>query len=445
MIQKEKGPVLLIYERFYVLLIVIAAAIGGAFFISKGLTPTYRAQARGFLPTNQDSFSLTAEQENLPSGPKLPVASADLQTSLLGVINSAELRAAVATQLPDRDSEFLKKNVDFAIDKFNSLVITAWDADPSMAVQVAETYMRTFSERLRNINQIEVNAKLDVLNEAIRKQETLLDEKETSRLTYMQNNQSVDYDSQLASIVARIDNLEAEITSVNVSLATVDERIREAENQLAAHTDYLKSDTTQIQNPRVAPLLEQFNRQKTELATLLLRYTSEHPEVVALQTQMQQVQLQLAEEQTETWVDASQTFSRDPLWTSFEQRLADLQVEKATLSVTLTVRQQQLTDAQTEWRALPTYKAGLDSLDQDIALVRNTLFQMLARRDEFEIYNARNPSYIQVTEAPVESRDPHLPNIPVNMLVAALLGLVVGVTLIVVMERLHFHREAAPW
>ncbi|KAA3607533.1 MAG: hypothetical protein DWQ01_15210 [Planctomycetota bacterium] len=445
MTQNQKGPLLLIYERLYVLVIILAAAVASAWALTAGIDPIYRAQSKGFLPTHHESFSLNTEAANLPVGPKIPVASSETQASLLALLNSAELRVMVANEIQERDSVFLEKNVDFGIDKFNALVITAYDTNAAMSARIANTYMTSFRERLKSQNSAEVGRKLAALETAIDGQKKRVSDAENQRLAFLKENQTVDYDAELASLVARADALDGEISQARVSLASLEDRQQETEEQLQAHLEFIPTDRTEITNPRISPLLEQFNRQKAELASLLLVYTEEHPEVLKVQTAMQQVQLQLAEEQAKAWVDASKSFSRDPLLTTYEQRMADLAVEKATLEVTIQVRTQQWEEVQSELQTLPDLKAQLDILTQDLAQYRNTLYSMYARRDEFRIYNQRNPTLIEVLEAATDPVEPSLPNTALNLLAAALMGTVVGVLTIIVMDRMSEYREQAPW
>ncbi len=153
-------------------------SIVAAFLVTNSLEKTYRSQARCYLPAQSDTLSLSDESGNLPTTPKLPTSNTETQTALLGVLKSAELRAIVASKITERNSEHLKKYVDFDMDTYNFIVISAYDTDPKIARKIAETYLSEFSNELDTNTKSRVSNNVETLVAAITRSEKNLNELE---------------------------------------------------------------------------------------------------------------------------------------------------------------------------------------------------------------------------------------------------------------------------
>ena len=437
------GPLLLLYERVYILLLVCAAAVAAAWWLTDEMQPLYRSQARGFLPSTPDGFSLSNELQNLPSGPKLPTGSAEVQDSLLGVLRSGEMRQRVSAALADRDSEYLRNHVEFDFDKFNLLVITAWDADAVQAEETAKTYLQEFQALLQQATQFELARKQELFAAASQETEASLETLEQERLEFLAASQTVDLDAQLSVVSDRIVEIRTEIARLEVEAESLVEERRQLVAERDARPDFVPSSRVEEPNPSIQALERDIREEEARLAALRIRYTDEYPEVKQSLTRLAELRGQL--EAQEALVERSRSYSADQLRSAYEQRIAELQVREAGNAEELRIRREQLDQALAEWRALPGIRAGLDRIDREIAQLQESLAQQEQRLAEVRLFQERNPTYIQVVESPTVATEPTLPNRTVNLLVALGLGVLGGSVLLGLLGRMRRFREAAPW
>lgn len=449
--RQEKGPLLLLYERLYVLVLVTGAAVVAALLLSKAATPMFRGQTRGFLPTTQDMLNITTEEGNLPTGPKLPVSSTEMQDSLLGMARSATLREQVANAIPAVNYEYLEKHVQAEIDKFNLLAITAWHGDGQVAADIANAYMTRLEELLREVNQSGVAESVQILEGQIERTKGALNQLEQDRLAFLNSAGTVDYGVEFQSLAQRIDRLRQALSDLDLQIGTLDDEVTATRGQLAARKallqdgEFVLSSQSETPNTLIEDLRKQIGESDTKINQLLQKYTNEHPLVIAERERKAALERQLSVESEKLYQPGSRSYTLDSIAQSFETQLYQFEIQRESLRAQREERQRELDQALSDWRNMPSMKAQLDLYEQQIGQARATLTNELSRLDEFKIFQARKPDYLQVVETAVPGAEPKYPNVPLNLAVAALLGLVASVVLIVIMDRLSYHRERAPW
>lgn len=443
MSSQEKGPFLLIYERLYVIAIVTAVALIAAFVMTGRMEPTYRSQAKCYMSSQSDPVSLRSEEGNLPTGPKLPTSSTEVQDSLLGILESTELRNLVATRVDGRDSEWLKKHMKFEIDKFNFIVMTALDTDARMARVMAEEYLRAFRDKLDTTTKERVALNLEMLVDAVQNSKDKVEELEGERLTFLQASKTVDFDEEISQLHKDTVNYRGQLLSTQSSLQSL---MKEREALTAALVDrdeFVQGGYTETNNPRVEQIKTQLSTANVELQTLLLQYKDKYPAVIEKKTQIAELQKALAAEDDS--VESSRSFTTDALRTELEGKLSDNLIREGALQVQEVHFQGLLDATETRLQELIGLKAALETLEADIHTRRTTLADERARRDELRLYMDRRPSFLITAEAPAEGATPFYPILWLNLLVAGVLGFAMAICLVIMMSSFQRYREKVLW
>ena len=433
----------LIYERMYVIAIITAVAVAAAFVATGMMSETYRSQARCYLPTQSDTLSLSDESGNLPTAPKLPTANTETQTALLGVLNSAELRAAVASQIDERNSEWLEKNVKFDLDTFNFIVISAYDPEPRVARKVAETYLREFRRHLDTTTKQRVRENASTLVAAIEHSTTSVATLESDRQSFLTTNGSVDFSTEIAQEHQRVTRFQDSVEDNISARASLIKQREEVTKNFEQRPEFTQSGYTEVKNPRLNQLRGEIATTDLELASLKLVVTNDNPKAIALREKLAVLNDQLASE-TAT-VEGARSFSSDGMRKSYETRLAEFKVSEASLDVESSHYTKLLGESQIRLRELNRLKAGSEVIDSELRNVRDTLRQQRDRHAELELYLLRTASFLMTAEAPVEATKPYFPILWLNLLVATLLGIVFSILAIITSEQFTRYREAAPW
>lgn len=442
-VTRPQGPLPLPFQRLPVILLVCSGALAAAWGLSATMEPIYRSQARGFEPSVTEGFSLSDASANLPSGPKLPTGNADRQASLIGLLRTAEMRVRVASGIEGVTANDLEDRVDFDVDAYNMVVVTAWDRDPRRAAEVPNRYFELLQDELRRTARRDLERRGALLAGSVAQAEQELADAERARLEFLQASGSVDYQAELLAGSARIQTLREELARLAVRADTLDDETREIAAQRDARPEFIPSSRTEALNPRLAELRGQLGREQAVLAAMMTAETGDFPRVRAQRTRVEQLASQLAAE--EEIVESSRSFAADPLRQSYEARLVDLEIERANLGTARSAREGQLAEALAEWRRLPAFESGLRRHDDEIARLRGLIETERLQLAETRLALDGDPPYIELVARAQEPAEPYFPSLPLNLGLALLGGLVLSGFVVAGIERAARWRAEAPW
>ena len=417
-------------------------SIVAAFLVTNSLEKTYRSQARCYLPAQSDTLSLSDESGNLPTTPKLPTSNTETQTALLGVLKSAELRAIVASKITERNSEHLKKYVDFDMDTYNFIVISAYDADPKIARKIAETYLSEFSNELDTNTKSRVSNNVETLVAAITRSEKNLNELESQKRSFLKENNSIDFGTEIGQYQARITRYQDALDGDKAALASIKEQREEVKRSYDLRPDFSQSGYTEVNNTRLDSLKSSLAAAQIELENLKIEFRNTN-EITAQNNKIRILTEQIANEEAK--IEGSRTFNADTLKINFETQLANFDVTEADLETKVALHLARLKDAEDRLRQLTDLKTQLDVIDAELRNTRDNLRQKRDRYAELELYMARTAPFLITAEVPIEATEAYFPIMWLNVLVAAMMGLAASIIFIIISAQIRTSREAAPW
>ena len=442
-INKVKGPFLLFYEHIYVIAVVTAVSVVAAFFVTASMEPAYRSQARCYVAAQSNTVSLTTEEGNIPTSPLLPTPNADFQDSMLGILQGADTRALVATRIEGRDSKWLEKNVEFGIDRFNLVVISAFDPDSKMALLMANEYLRAFQEKLDVTTRDQARERRTTFATGIKKADITLQDQQNQRVAFLRANGSIDFDAELNEVGTRQSQLESNLIQFATSIATAASRKVELAKQIEVRPSTIESASTTVNNPAAEQLQRNLGEVKRELASLRLTYMDEHPLILAKLQDVAVLEAEIASEDAR--ILGTTTTTLDALSNDLESQLLNLELDEKGFVIKQQMAEAELAIVKERRLELSLKKAELDALDAEIRAVRTNLSNYRERMAELDVYMSRTSTFLQIPELPVEATEPYFPILWVNLLVAVILGITVGVGLVIVITNVRSYREAVLW
>jgi uncharacterized protein involved in exopolysaccharide biosynthesis len=446
---QEKGPLQLLYERLYVVVVATAVAVTVAWFVAGRLDPVYRAQARCYMPTNPDVLSLSSEAENLPRAPKLPTGSIEIQDSLLGVLRGAELRQAVAAEIEGRDSAQLEKNVAFELDRYNLLTISVYDGDPAVAQRIAEAYLRLFRDQLDQSTKADIRKKADLFDQRATETRAEIDRLQRERIEFLAGRGTVDFQSEFQMAAGRVSAYRQKVDELDARAVALQTGMSELLRQLGELPDpgdpekFVQRSLAEIANPRLEQLKGQIRTAELELVQLRQRFEDGARQILDKQAEIAALTGLLAEEIER--IAGSIEYGPDPLAQDLEKKLHDQQVQIAATAAEREVYARLFEEAQAEYAKMPEYELMLSDYDAQLAQLRQTLTDTRSRLSEALLYLGRTTSFLETAEAPSLPTKPWFPNMPVILAAAALLGLVLSLTAALGMARAALFRQEALW
>lgn len=443
MSNQTKGPFQLFYEYLYVIVIVTAVAVISAYLITNSMTPQYRSQARCYMPNDTTTVSSTAEAGNIPNSPLLPTANPDFQASLMGVLAAQDTRLLVASEIEGLDSEWLKKNVEFQVDRFNLITITAYDPDPKRAYEVANTYLLTFQNKLNDATTKQARERQTTFSDGINASLAQLTILEADRLAFMQEHGAIDFTSELTLLTTRQSEYENKLNDITTNLASAREQRTEMVKQFEARPETEQSSSTIVKNPQLEELNRNLSTVKRERVTLGLQFKDNHPTIKAKDLEIAALEGEI--QTLEATIQGSATIAPDTMRKDLEGRLNDLDLRVAAMNTEAELHAEALATTKTRRIELSGLQAQLEAKDAEIKNLRGTLVNFRDRFAELDVYIKREANFLQIPEYPSESASPYLPILWVNLLVAAILGLSLAICLVLVLNQVRFSQEEALW
>lgn len=284
--------------------------------------------------------------------------------------------------------------------------ITYTDHDPRVAQSVVRTLLDIFMERAASNDRQQMENARSFVNQQINTYETQLREAERRRAEFRARYLDL-LPSDARGGISRLEASRARLAELRGELA--DAQLRR--DVLKRQIEELPTATAGGGNPRLAAA-------EQELRELRLRYTDQHPAVIA---QRNIIAALRGSGGGARQVPASTT-QRDVL----QARLVDTELSIASLERQVRSETEEVERLETLARSAPQLQAEFDNLDRDYGVLRRQYEELLARRESLQLAGAARAGADQVRIEVVEP--PTVPTVPrgPNRLLFASAVLVVG-------------------
>lgn len=187
----------------------------------------------------------------------------------------------------------------------------------------------------------------------------------------------------------------------------------------------------------------QMNELQAQLDKLLLNYTEQHPDVLAIKERMKRVREERAIEERLLQTNAevfqanrgqgsrSGFVMPNPLYTELRLTLAEKEARIAQLRDQVTRTQAEMEHLESRAMAVPTIEAQLSRLSRDYDVLKSRYDELLSRREAANISRSREATIdrvqFRIVEPPVVPHLPAGPNRPLLLTAVLVLGLGAGV------------------
>ncbi|MDZ7724662.1 MAG: GNVR domain-containing protein [candidate division KSB1 bacterium] len=306
--------------------------------------------------------------------------------------------------------------------------------DPQLALALANTLCDVLKERNLRLRRQEVSSVRSFIEEQQLNYKQRLEDAEEALRRFKTNNQVTSLDREIeeqlklsSNIELRYQEARSERERAEQHLKTINSKIQEQKSQLAP--SIADMSTQQVQQ-----LKQQLSVLKGKYINLQLQGVSEtNSKMIELQNSINTVQKELAEEARRV---AESEFGFDPV-----SNMSSLYEQKVKLELELDMYRTQERSLQ---QALERYETGLQKLPQkEYQLARlqrerdlaESIYMMLSeRREEARINEAEKIGSLRIIDRPHLPGSPIKPRSALNLAIAVMLGLTVGVGLAFFME-----------
>lgn len=288
----------------------------------------------------------------------------------------------------------------------NILVVRYRGPDPVLVQQVPNALVHAYVARRVGTRKTGARSTVEFLRGQLDTLERELRIAEDSLRQFREAEQVVSIDVQAAASVDKLAELQADRNLAASELAAIEATLREAQGRNASPdgSAYRKllAFPTLLRNPVISTLLQNITTLENERATLLVRRTERDPDVISLTGQVQALEDQIA------GVVTTYTEGLRQQVTAYDRTLASSGDALA---------------------RIPAKEVRLAQLARDTKVLTELFTLMQTRLKEAEVAQAVEDPSAQVVDFAALPTLPVSPRMALNLVLAALIGLLLGGTI----------------
>lgn len=473
-----------LYRRKWIIFIVAIAAAVGCYFVSQRVPQQYEARAVFYVPSDSSgTLGLdTSLAARLPSGEQdhakafaeiidqpaawaavrdMPLHSTTFgavgvygrfrsgdvtyqkRSDVTAVAEEARTEATFAETdivdvLPTKPMGRFASDIDIVAGRESTIEVYVRDRDADQAAGIANAMVAYFNEFQQKILVGGIEDSIEQVQRALVEKDAEIQDALVQQGEFLAENQIAslptqqsEYERVRISLRRELHDARAEREGMEDRLAVLEARLAEEEASYRAGDIVVESAALTNLQRRVADL-------EIDLAGRRVEFTSEHPEVIALEQQVAQARERLHEE-TQRLVGSHA--KSDSLHSELRRKIALLQADRAGIEPRVTGLASAILEIEDDIMAIPAKVTTSAMQDETLAQLRGmrqdmqaTLTTLLTRSLELR----DTALVIQTAEPPSH---PSYPIVFLNVIVAAVLGLIVGVLYALIIEHTQERRR----
>jgi len=351
--------------------------------------------------TGADTFSVKPLEGNLVQGRVGQLLRTDSLTLLIKEIKGQAGDSFKLKLRPlNRTAEGLRKRfkVSEVGKKTNIIKITYRDINPNKARDVVNTLVQAYLDQTLSFKTEEASRTVSFVEEQLKGTRLDLDQSEKNLQTYKTNSGVVKLDAEAQELVKKLSDIEKERASVNLQR-------KQVEFALAALLDARRkgmvySPAVFRDDALIGTMANRLTELEVQRRALVSENTENHPQVKAIQAQIDQVQKKIQ---------------------------ATLETYKQNLTKQEITIQQQLDQYEAKMRKLPEAERDLARLSRFSKVNADIYMFLLQKHEEARIVKASTISNINVVDPAITPDLPVKPQKRKNLMLGLLVGLMFGV------------------
>jgi len=432
--------------RFRWIAVVVAWAVTlGIWGISWSLPDVYEGRTRVYVETSTALRPLLqglAVQSNVQSQLDLVRQALLSRPSLEKVATQGELLTRARTpQARETALDELRKNIDLSVelakDSDNYLYTIAYrNGDRDKSVAVTRNLLDTFIENVLGQKRSGQESAQAFLQAQITDYERRLSEAEARLAEFKKKNLGL-VPGEQGDYFSRLQAESEAMEKARTALQVAETRRTELMSQLSGQTPYTPVGDSFASTRNEGGALDttsQLQEAETKLQELLLRYTDQHPEVIALRGQIVELRARRQKELealSQGRLDQSGGHAAylNPVYQRIQTSLNETNVEIAALRGELGQHQRRSGELRKLADTAPEVEAEYARLNRDYGVTKAQYQSMVERLEQARITDKADETgavKFNVIDPPVAKLEPVAPKRGVWVVVGMLFGLVAG-------------------
>jgi len=435
----------IIWRRKELFIVIVALVIGIPLITAYILTPIYSASARVAITVKDFQTDYLSELPPTLGTFRFVEARNVVDTYTILIKNPGSVSALIKQlNLRNADGELLKPesflvnflNYPFFLFKqkrafeVNQIAsseifeIVGYSSDPQEAVDIANSAVEIFLDLFSDLYHQKTIKALSVMEKLLPQVKHDLHAAEERQTNLMVQEEIVNLSEQSRIFLGQLSSLEAVYHQTKRARLESLSEIEGIKKALTKIPEIYESSIVLEANPVIDSYKIQLLEFETSLARLLAELTQEHPEVKAVQEQINKVKNSLREE-----VLSAKKDTRNPYYAELLQRYGDAEIEFLNLKARETVLAEQINAMKTELQEIPSKAIAIKEVTRETTLLEgyyNSLKKGMNLAElalKMDINNASVVDYAHIIQV-----DPYKPYFPKKKKIA-IIAMFLGISL----------------
>ncbi|AJQ26033.1 GumC family protein [Pelosinus fermentans] len=411
---------------------VFAVMVIATVVVSFLIPPTYEAETT--LRVKQPKGLADSLLADLPMGSssntkQLMITYAEIlksRTVVEAVINKTQ---ADKEEVPDYE-EMLKRIMTVPVKDSELLKIKVTAKSAEEAQLVANTLVDTFTERMTLLVRSEQSEVRKFIGERMVESKKELEKAENRLEKYKTDENIAAPTEETKAIVERLSAISKLSAENAVALASAQAKVSSANKELAEEKPGFIADS---------PLIQQYKGKladlEVQLVTLSQNFTEKHPQIMSTRAAIMETKAKLNMESAS--VLNAESPSINPIHLGLLQGKIEAEADIAAGSAQKEAINKIVADSEKELNKLPAKEQGLVRVMRDAAVAQEIYVMLAKRHEEARISEVMQPTDVQVIDVAAIPIKPISPKKTFNVIIAAALGLFIGLGLAFMSEYMN--------
>jgi capsular exopolysaccharide synthesis family protein len=310
-------------------------------------------------------------------------------------------------------------------------VSVSWP-DRELSAKIANEFAAVAVERERTLIAGQATSAIGFLREQMPVAQERLRAAQNALAEYERKNGIADLASQTTAAVTAAATLDARQSGADLEKKQAQAELENYTGQLAHTSQFVAGPQTDSQNPVLSTLNAEIAATRVQLNNARSMYTDAHPVVRALQEQLASEQAELAK-QPRTVVSQTGTIP-NPLFQQLTQQASMARARISAATSQLQTIAQQRKAQQPLLQNLPEQTKRVTDLRRDAQAAESVYTSLQRKYQEALVAQTTAPSDITITQSADPRQATKTPNLPLNVAIGLLIGLILALTTVFGLE-----------
>lgn len=419
---------LIVYERRFVIYVVIATAIISAFIIGEIVTPIYEARAALYIPARLSPVSYMGggSTSTLARDQASPLSQEVAYKPYLGILKSVQLAQIVNAQYPTKSViKLLRSDVDFEVTDELVVRVYARDPNPQLAADVANAYVAGLNKILADTSQAQVDREPAYINAALGRIKEEVQKAEGALTRFEGKHHLANLEVELSALSTQKTALEQKADETQAQIAAAAGKKRALVQEIRREGQDFEASEAAVTSPELQNLRAKLAEAITKLSELEVELGSNNVQFIVQRQRKEDLEKQLSEE-IKGWF-SSRIKPENSHVERLRQQLIDMTIEEQRLQALSQASVRSLARLKERMREYPAFKASGGELSANLARLRKMQDQLQFNLIEAKLQADRQMNLVVPLDRATPPGRPAFPIWWLNTLVALFAGALAGI------------------